>query len=95
MLLRMIGGLAAASAFFLAAPATAKLSPAEQKMVQVVDSEQERTVAMLGRWVERNSGTMNFEGVRAVGEMLPGKGEHRVAELRLLGGQLEVHEARW
>ena len=73
MLLRMIGGLAAASAFFLAAPATAKLSPAEQKMVQVVDSEQERTVSMLARWVEQNSGTMNFEGVRTVGEMLRGE----------------------
>jgi glutamate carboxypeptidase len=54
----------------LSAPAEAKLSPAEQKMVQVVDSEQQRTVAMLGKWVEQNSGTMNFEGVRKVGEML-------------------------
>jgi glutamate carboxypeptidase len=62
-------GLAAALAV-VSAPASAKLSPAEQKMVHVVDSEQERTVAMLGRWVEQNSGTMNFEGVRAVGAML-------------------------
>lgn len=62
-------GLAAALAV-VSAPASAKLSPAEQKMVQVVDSEQQRTVEMLGRWVEQNSGTMNFEGVRAVGTML-------------------------
>jgi glutamate carboxypeptidase len=54
----------------LSAPAAARLSPAEQKMVEVVDSEQQRTVAMLGKWVEQNSGTMNFEGVRKVGEML-------------------------
>jgi glutamate carboxypeptidase len=62
-------GLAAAFAV-VSAPAAAKLSQPEQKMVQVVDSEQARTVAMLGRWVEQNSGTMNFEGVRAVGAML-------------------------
>ena len=62
-------GFAAALAV-VSAPASAKLSPAEQKMVQVVDSEHDRTVAMLGRWVEQNSGTMNLEGVRAVGAML-------------------------
>ena len=39
-------------------------------MVRTVDSEQDRTVAMLARWVEQNSGTMNFAGVRAVGDML-------------------------
>ena len=39
-------------------------------MVQVVDSEHDRTVAMLAKWVEQNSGTMNFEGVRAVNAML-------------------------
>ena len=60
----------AAALAVVSAPASARLSPAEQKMMQVVDSEQDRTVAMLGRWVEQNSGTMNFEGVRAVGEML-------------------------
>ena len=38
-------------------------------MIQTVDSEHDRTVAMLGRWIEQNSGTMNFEGVRRVGEM--------------------------
>lgn len=62
-------GFAAALAV-VSAPASAKLSPAEQTMMQVIDAEQQRTVAMLGRWVEQNSGTMNFEGVRAVGAML-------------------------
>jgi glutamate carboxypeptidase len=69
-LVRNIALVFAAALAVVSAPAAAKLSPAEQKMVQVVDSEQERTVAMLGRWVEQNSGTMNFEGVRAVGAML-------------------------
>jgi glutamate carboxypeptidase len=61
---------AAAATALLAAPAGAKLSPAEQKMMVTVDSEHDRTVAMLGRWIEQNSGTMNFEGVRSVGAML-------------------------
>ena len=52
------------------APATAGLTPAEQAMVRTVDAEQERTVEMLGRWVDQNSGSMNFAGVKAVGDML-------------------------
>lgn len=39
-------------------------------MISVIDSEQERTVAMLEKWVNQNSGTMNFAGVKAVGAML-------------------------
>jgi glutamate carboxypeptidase len=70
MLHRLAVAAAAACALALSFPASAELSRAEQKMVQLIDSEQDRTVAMLGRWVEQNSGTMNFEGVRAVGEML-------------------------
>ena len=64
---------AVASLLLAAPPAWAKLSPAEQKMIEVVDSEHDRTVDMLARWVEQNSGTMNFEGVRSVGEMLRGE----------------------
>jgi glutamate carboxypeptidase len=67
MLLR---SLLAFSAFALAAPAVAQLSPAEQRMQQSIDAEQDRTVAMLERWVNQNSGTMNFAGVEAVGRML-------------------------
>jgi glutamate carboxypeptidase len=69
-LFRSLAFAAAAAVALAAAPAPAKLSPAEQKMVETVDSEQERTVAMLARWVEQNSGTMNFAGVRTVGEMV-------------------------
>ncbi len=36
-------------------------------MVQTVDAEQARTIAMLQRWVDQNSGTMNKAGVAAVG----------------------------
>ena len=54
----------------LSVPAQAKLSPAEQKMVETVDAEQGRTVDMLSRWVEQNSGTMNKAGVEAVRDMV-------------------------
>jgi glutamate carboxypeptidase len=60
----------AASAFLFAAPAAAKLSPAEQAMIRTVDAEQERTVGMLERWVNQNSGTMNLAGVEAMGRMV-------------------------
>ena len=53
--------------------ASAKLAPAEARMVQTVDSEQQRTLAMLEKWVNQNSGSLNFEGVTKVGEMLRGE----------------------
>lgn len=62
--------LCAALALFAAAPAAAQLSSAERRMSATIDAEQERTVAMLEKWVNQNSGTMNFPGVKAVGAML-------------------------
>jgi glutamate carboxypeptidase len=67
----------------LASPAAAKLAPAEQKIVRTVDAEQPRTVALLERLVNRNSGSLNLEGVEAVGRMMR-------AELEPLG-----FEVRW
>src|SRR5437763_14662659 len=52
-----------------ASPAIAALSRAEQAMVQTVDAEQARTTAMLQRWVDQNSGTMNKPGVAAARDM--------------------------
>lgn len=54
----------------LATPAAAKLAPAEQKIVRTVDSEQSRTVALLERLVNQNSGSLNLAGVEAVGRMM-------------------------
>jgi glutamate carboxypeptidase len=51
-------------------PASAALKPAEQKMAAVIDAEAERTRAMLERWVDQNSGTMNLAGVEAVRRMV-------------------------
>ena len=65
-LLMSLGALA----LFVSAPAAAALSPAEQAMVRNVDAEQARTTAMLQRWVDQNSGTMNIAGVQAVRAMV-------------------------
>jgi glutamate carboxypeptidase len=63
--------LFAFSAFALiATPASAALKPAERTMIQTVDAEQQRTLAMLERWVDQNSGTMNKAGVDAVRAMV-------------------------
>ena len=59
-----------AIAFLFAAPAAAALKPTEQAMIQTVDAEQGRTTAMLQRWVDQNSGTMNVAGVEAVRRMV-------------------------
>jgi glutamate carboxypeptidase len=62
--------LTALAASIFAVPAHAALSPAEQKAIATVNAESERTVAMLARWVDQNSGTMNPDGVDTVGRML-------------------------
>ena len=74
--------LCVAAALSTCAPAAAELSEAEQRMVATVDAEQERTVAMLEKWVNQNSGTMNFAGVKVVGDMLR-------AELEPLGFKVD------
>ena len=51
-------------------------------MVRTIDAEQARTVGMLERWVNQNSGTMNPAGVEAVGRMVR-------AELEPLGFKVE------
>jgi glutamate carboxypeptidase len=66
----------------LSPAAYAKLSPPEAKMVATVDAEYERSVALLERLVNQNSGTMNFPGVKTVGDMMR-------AELEPLGFKVE------
>jgi glutamate carboxypeptidase len=83
MFTRLLAPLAAAFVLFLpAVSAEAQLTRAEQAMVHTIDAEQERTVAMLEKWVNQNSGTMNHPGVEAVGQMLR-------AELEPLGFAVE------
>ncbi len=64
-------------------PAThAKLSAPEVKMVATVDAEYERSITLLERLVNQNSGTMNFPGVKTVGDMMR-------AELEPLGFKVQ------
>jgi glutamate carboxypeptidase len=74
--------LALAAFALTPAPALAKLTPAEVRMTKTVDAEQERTLAMLEKWVNQNSGSLNIEGVTRVGKMLR-------AELEPLGFQVQ------
>ncbi|MEY3635436.1 MAG: hypothetical protein RLZZ61_1846 [Pseudomonadota bacterium] len=62
--------------------AQAKLSAPEVKMVATVDAEYERSIALLEKLVNQNSGTMNFPGVKNVGDMMR-------AELEPLGFKVE------
>jgi glutamate carboxypeptidase len=61
---------AAAVALLVAAPSAAAPSSAERRMIAAVDAEQGRTLAMLERWVNQNSGSHNLAGVEAVGGMI-------------------------
>lgn len=63
-------------------PAAAQVSSAEQAMIKTVDTEHERTIAMLARWVDQNSGSLNAPGVKAVSSMVR-------SELELLGFDVE------
>jgi glutamate carboxypeptidase len=54
----------------VAAPAAAQLTPSETRMTETVDQEYDRSIALLERLVNQNSGTMNFVGVDKVGQMM-------------------------
>ena len=63
--------LCSSIALIAASPvAHAKLSATETKMVATVDAEYERSITLLEKLVNQNSGTMNFPGVKTVGEMM-------------------------
>ena len=50
--------------------ANAELSRTEAKMTATVDAEYEKSVALLERLVNQNSGSLNIEDVAKVGEMV-------------------------
>jgi glutamate carboxypeptidase len=62
--------LLAPLALAFAAPAHAELSRAEQAMADTIEAEFPRSIVLLERLVNQNSGTHNPQGVRAVAEML-------------------------
>ena len=72
----------AAIAILLAAPAPGELSETERRLVAAVDGSMAEALELVERSVNVNSGTMNFEGVRAVGDLF-------AAELDALGFSTE------
>jgi len=56
--------------FALVPPAQAKLSKAESAMAKTVTAEQDRSIALLERLVNQNSGSLNLAGVEKVGQMM-------------------------
>ena len=75
--------LAALLLLALPGAALAQSSPAEHTMMQTVEAEHDRHIALLERMVNQNSGTLNLAGVRVVGDMVR-------AELEPLG-----FDVRW
>ncbi len=73
--------LAAALSLALASPVLAQAGDAERAMMTIVEAEHARHVELLERLVNQNSGTLNAEGVRIVGDMVR-------AELEPLGFQV-------
>jgi glutamate carboxypeptidase len=63
----------AAAILTLTVPANAELSPAESKIAVTIDAEYERSVSLLEKMVNQNSGTKNFAGVKAVAEIMRGE----------------------
>lgn len=53
-----------------ALPASGALSPAEKKMAAQVDADHEKSIALLERLVNQNSGSLNMDGVEKVGQMV-------------------------
>src|SRR3990170_2680297 len=68
MMMRFLFALCALLVVPAAAPAA--LRPAGQRMIATVDAEQARTLSMLERWVNQNSGSHNLAGVEAVVRMV-------------------------
>ncbi|MFC7536442.1 M20/M25/M40 family metallo-hydrolase [Sphingomonas sp. GCM10030256] len=58
------------AALLIASPAAAKLTPSEQRIQVTVAAEQGRTLALLERMVNQNSGTQNIAGVEAVARLV-------------------------
>jgi len=65
-----VGSVLIGAAVLAAQPADARLSQAEARMAASIDADYERTVSLLEKLVNQNSGSMNFAGVEAVGQMM-------------------------
>jgi len=68
--MKLFSALAAFALVAVPAAAETRLRPEERRMVQIVDREADRSIQLLERMVNQNSGTLNLPGVTAVAEMV-------------------------
>lgn len=68
--MRYVGGFVAGVALMAGAAQAAPPTSAEARMIATVDAEQGRTLRLLERMVNQNSGSRNMAGVRAVRDMV-------------------------
>ncbi|WP_421976339.1 M20/M25/M40 family metallo-hydrolase [Roseivirga seohaensis] len=68
--MRKISILFALVALIIASPLTAQTDKTEKKLIQYVDTHNDEYLNLLKELININSGTMNFEGVRQVGDVL-------------------------
>jgi len=67
--MRKISILFALVALIIASPLTAQTDKTEKKLIQYVDTHNDEYLNLLKELININSGTMNFEGVRQVGDV--------------------------
>lgn len=78
--------LAASAVVLYSAAAAGAANPTEKKLTGLVQAEQERSVALLEEVVNVNSGTMNFAGVRKVGDIFRARFEALGFSVRWVDG---------
>jgi len=82
--------------------ADAKLSTAEARMAETVKAEEDRSIALLERLVNQNSGSLNLDGVEKVGAMMRAELEplgfavtwKPMPETKRAGHLIAVHKGR-
>ena len=67
--MKLVFALAAFS-LLISSAAEARLSGAERRMARTVEQEAERSISLLQRLVNQNSGTLNLAGVRAAADIV-------------------------
>ena len=83
---RTVPALFATAALALAGAASPPLSPVELRIAAGVDARSAAAQDLLARVVDVNSGTMNFEGVRQVGQVFRGELERLGFRTRWVDG---------
>jgi glutamate carboxypeptidase len=68
-----VRNLALLALLLVATPASADLDPIEAALIRTIESREEQALALIEQSVDLNSGTLNLEGVRQVGDLFRAK----------------------